>query len=164
MIINIFLQKWMKVKNAVAFASICTEEKVMINNSKFHFLFDLILLCNVYRYNISTNDYDAWSGISSKQNAQPNPQPGKPTRVDISKDYGFTDPEGAVESGYIYKNDPVVKIFPGVDFSLQLALNTAQFGRTFQDRYYLLTLHVNPSNAEATFIQRTRVQRFLKTI
>ncbi len=36
--------------------------------------------------------------------------------------------------GYTFKNNPSVKIFADLNFTLNLAVNTAQYGRTFQDR------------------------------
>ncbi len=40
----------------------------------------------------------------------------------------------ATKRGYVFKNNPKVKIFSDLDFSLNLAINTAQYGRVFQDR------------------------------
>jgi hypothetical protein len=33
------------------------------------------------------------------------------------------------------KNNPAVKLFSDLNFTLNLAINTAQYGRVFEDRY-----------------------------
>ena len=40
----------------------------------------------------------------------------------------------ATKRGYTFKNKPTVNIFADLDFKLNLAINTAQLGRVFQDR------------------------------
>jgi hypothetical protein len=41
----------------------------------------------------------------------------------------------AQNRGYILKNNPEVKLFADLDFKVKLAVNTAQYGRVFQDRF-----------------------------
>lgn len=41
----------------------------------------------------------------------------------------------AKKRGYILKNNPAVKLFSDLNFTLNLAINTAQYGRVFEDRY-----------------------------
>lgn len=73
------------------------------------------------RYNISTNDYDSWTTY----------QPGE---VNINAKMGLTADEAA-KRGYTFQNQPKVKLFADLDVKLNLAINTAQYGRVFQDRY-----------------------------
>ena len=55
------------------------------------------------------------------------------TQLDVSSKYGL-DQEEAKKRGYVYKQNPLVKIFGNGEFKLRLAINTNQFGRVFQDR------------------------------
>lgn len=57
--------------------------------------------------------------------------------MDIGSLVGLSKEE-AKERGYVFKNDPVVRPLGGElgeKLGLALAINTAQYGRTFQDRY-----------------------------
>ena len=48
--------------------------------------------------------------------------------------YGLSVEEANTRD-YIFKNNPKVKLFDDLDFGLNLAINTAQYGRVFQDRF-----------------------------
>jgi len=123
------------------------------------------------RYNITTDDYQAWesdssigAGLDSKNNSKVNnPNPNDdPAWVKIWEDFGLTyddiaesfNPEGnpnadnanqKLSRGYVFRDDPEVDPHgyapqggsangPKSRILYELAIDTSQFGRTFQDR------------------------------
>jgi len=135
--------------------------------------------CCVLRttYNISTNDYPAWSddysinpGVDWQNNSKvQNPNPDvNPAWIEIWENFGltysdiaaaFTDSNRDGQSqlnarGYVFVNNPRVDPFGLGPYNytggssriqLQLAINTNQFGRTFQDRTHCFSIHPIPS-------------------
>lgn len=84
-----------------------------------------------FRYNISTSEFDGWDGSTNSSLNELNNNEG--SLLDLSSKYGLSDLEAAKDRGYVLENNPQLDIF-GSKLKLQLAINTAQFGRTFQDR------------------------------
>lgn len=88
------------------------------------------------RYNISTGDYDGWN--TNATNDADNKD--NPTKLDLSRKFGFENYEAAKARGYVFEGDPEVQIFDEGDFNFRLAVDTSQFGRTFQDRSHVFSI------------------------
>lgn len=110
------------------------------------------------RYNISTNDYAPWNTTAAQNKAGKNGA----SKVNIGALVGLAEDE-AIERGYVLKNNPVVEPFNiaggiGAKFQLRLAINTAQYGRTFQDRSHSIAIREPPADAKGQRIYNLNVR------
>jgi hypothetical protein len=84
------------------------------------------------RYNISTSDYDGWGAANGVVGAQ----------FEDSTDNNQKSP--IHQDPYIYYGST-----NGYQWPLRLALNTDQYGRTFQDRSYMFYISARPAGITA---------------
>ena len=70
---------------------------------------------------------------------------------------GLTKQE-AQQRGYLFKTNPSVKLFNDLDFELNLAINTQQYGRVFQDRSHSFAIRKRPSELESANIVNLNVR------
>ncbi|XP_077997419.1 protein DD3-3-like isoform X2 [Glandiceps talaboti] len=113
------------------------------------------------RYNISTGEFDGWdSNVNSSLNKQGNQE----STLDIYSRLGFESQEEAENRGYVFEQNPQVAIFnefddnDDEDFDLQLAINTNQYGRTFQDRSHSFAVRKAPAELRGTTIRNLNVR------
>ncbi len=64
---------------------------------------------------------------------------------------GLKSRDEAVARGYIFKNNPAISLFGDMGFTLNLAVNTAQYGRTFQDRWIGIDLKIMSQRISDSF-------------
>lgn len=106
------------------------------------------------RYNISTDDYAGWATNASMNSDKP----GEETKLDLAQKYNFPSMAEARQRGYVFKGNPNVKIFDEGNLDFELAIDTSQFGRTFQDRSHAFSIKRRPAKLEGTTIHNVNVR------
>lgn len=137
------------------------------------------------RYNISTGDIPHFvpdepaslsaAALTASANGDPtqgtNGRTG-PSKADVSSAYGLETEEEVYSREYVLENNPQVDIWgsmitakenAGADdekpkIRLQLAINTAQYGRTFQDRTHKFAIRSRPAALNGVKIQNLQVR------
>jgi len=112
------------------------------------------------RYNISTAEFDGWDGSTNAALNEPTRGAGRNdgSLLDLSEKYGFENLDEAKDRGYVLENNPQVNIFDNDKLELQLAINTAQFGRTFQDRSHAMAIRQAPPELDGARVHNLNVR------
>jgi len=98
------------------------------------------------RYNITTGEFKE-GGFDPALNAALN---GNAADVLVQEKMGVPTAAAANDDrGYEFENNPQVEVFDTDDMKLRLAINTAQYGRTFQDRTHVFAVRPLPTEIDA---------------
>jgi plastocyanin len=119
------------------------------------------------RYNISTGDIAHFdddttvetASLTAENNKSPGGNNQKPAMVDIGTFYGVPN-STVMNRDYTLRNNPQPDSFgiDGLPVPLQLAINTAQFGRTFQDRTHKFAVRAVPEALTGATITNIQVR------
>ncbi|GFO22638.1 protein dd3-3-like [Plakobranchus ocellatus] len=107
---------------------------------------NLDVLSSSYYFEQNSSDFAPWDTNSSHRSHPRKLSAG--SKIDLAEKFGFPTEKNAKARGFIVKNNPVVKLFDGVDLDLRLAVNTAQFGRVFEDSSHIFAMRPVPEDLE----------------